>query len=249
MEITLKTDAIWGAPKSNTNWFGNTFPFLKSNRTVLSTPKIIQEKCQGIKLGIHQVRSLIFTTDIALIEHSDTDAILAVYPFPPSLKIMKGLIEFSSKPVICGIGGGLTKGKIAIDMALQAQQLEAAAVIVNQPFKNRDIELVKKNISIPLISSISDPTIGLAERINAGADIIHITGGKNTGLHLEKAQSIIPGTPLLATGGKTIQNLQTVIASGAHGIVLTPPSTGELFFPIMEEYRKGIKFWQKIMKF
>lgn len=147
MEITLKKDAIWGATKSNTNWFGNTFPFLKSNRTVLSTPKIIKEKCLGIKLGIHHVRSLIFSTDIALIEHSDTDAILAVYPFAPSSKIMKGLIEFSSK------------------------------------------------------------------------------------------------------GGKTIQNLQTVIASGADGIVLTPPSTGELFYPIMEEYRKGIKFWQKIMKF
>ncbi|MBW3470002.1 hypothetical protein [Arthrospiribacter ruber] len=91
--------------------------------------------------------------------------------------------------------------------------------------------------------------IGLTEKINAGTDIIHITGGKNTGFLLEKVQSIIPGIPLLATGGKTIQNLQTVIASGAHGIVLTPPSTGELFFPIMEEYRKGLKFWQKIMKF
>jgi hypothetical protein len=248
MEAKINTGPIWGIGKPQKGFLGNFFSVSKSTPKIISTPQIITEQCKGIKLGENMVKSIIFSTDMALIENNDSDAVLAVYPFSPSPKIIKALIDFSQRPVICGIGGGLTQGKIAIDMASQAEQLGAAAIIVNQPFKIRDIEIIKRKVSIPLISSISNPEIGVLDRVNAGTDIFHVTGGKNTSAIISEILHIMPKFPLIATAGKTYENLQESINSGAHGIVLIPPSTRELFKPIMEEYRKKIGFWSKIFK-
>ncbi len=241
MESILIADALNDPPKSilpdYLKWRKST-----NNFNNFAASAIIRSHCQGIRLGGKTVRSLLFSTDMALIEHYEADAVLAVYPFPPSAKIIKTVIGFSEKPVVCGVGGGLTQGKVAVEMAKLAEDAGAAALIVNQPFKNKDIEMIKKSTTLPMISSISHTGMDLRSRVEAGVDIFHITGGKATAAIVDYLCFAAPGYPLLATGGKEIETVGSVIAAGADGIVLTPPSSGELFKSIMDRYRSGYDY-------
>ncbi len=230
-------------------FFNNKFPkisfeklFFKSKKIThpsLSVPSFIH-KCEGIQLAEKKVKSILFSTDMAMVENSNADAVLAVYPFSPSLAIMKSLIDFSQKPVICGIGGGITKGKKAIEMAKKAEDLGACAVIVNQPFPVQDIKKLKANIQIPVISSVSHFNFDFGTRVNAGIDYFQITAGTNSQKIIEDLKFKIPGFPVIATGGSQLTEIQKTIEAGAKAIVLTPPSSKELFKSIMDTYRKGI---------
>ncbi len=221
-------------------FFGKFFSKSKKiTHPSLSVPNFIQ-RCEGIPLAGTNVKSILFSTDMAMVENSNADAVLAVYPFSPSIAIMKSLIDFSQKPVICGIGGGITKGKAAIEMAKKAEGLGACAVIVNQPFPPQDIKKIKANIQIPVISSVSHSNFDFVARVNAGIDYFHITAGIHSQKIVEDLRYKIPGFPAIATGGSQLIEIQKTIEAGAKAIVLTPPSSKELFKSIMDTYRKGI---------
>ncbi len=238
MDANINISSIWETRIQKTSFLGKILSSPKAKK--IAMPQVIAEKCNGISLGNSTVKSLIFSTDMALIENNDADAVLAVYPFSPSQKIMKALIDFSEKPVICGVGGGLTQGKVSLEMAIAAEAIGAVAIIVNQPFKNKHIEAIKRKINIPIISSVSVKEFSFKDRVNAGVDIFHVTGGSNTTSIIEHINFAAPCFPIIATGGKTIESIQTSIKSGADAIVLTPPSSGELFKSIMTQYRSGI---------
>lgn len=240
MDANINVGSIWESKKYESTFWGNLFPASKPKTKKISTPSLIAEKCNGITLGTSNIKSLIFSTDMALIENNDADAVFAVYPFAPSQKIMKALIDFSEKPVICGVGGGLTQGKVSLEMAIAAEAMGAAAIIVNQPFKNKHIEVIKRKIKIPIISSVSVKEFSFKDRVNAGVDIFHVTGGPNTASIIEHINYAAPCFPIIATGGKTVEHIHNVIKSGADAIVFTPPSSGELFKSIMNQYRSGI---------
>ncbi|MBK6967099.1 MAG: hypothetical protein IPH20_25165 [Bacteroidales bacterium] len=58
---------------------------------------------------------------------------------------MKALIEFSEKPVICGVGGGMTVAEgFPLKWQFQPMEMLVAAIIVNQPYKNKYIEAIKR---------------------------------------------------------------------------------------------------------
>jgi hypothetical protein len=236
MHIAFNQSRI-SIPLDISKWWKKTQSF-----NTFAASEIIKSHCQGVNLGGKAIKSFLFSTDMALIENYEADAVLAVYPFPPSAKIIKSIIDFSEKPVICGVGGGLTQGKVAVEMAKLAEDAGAAALIVNQPFKNKDIELIKISTTLPMICSISHTGIDFRSRIEAGVDIFHITGGKATAAILEHLCFAAPGYPLLATGGKEIETVASAIAAGADGIVLTPPSSGELFKSIKDRYRSGYDY-------
>src|SRR5690606_37052921 len=160
--------------------FFDILRFRKKPSLNLSVPNIIYQNCSGITLNNTVVKSILFSTDLAVIENTNCDAILAVYPFAPSVNIMKALISFTEKPVICGVGGGVTQGRFSLDMAVAAEQLGASAVIVNQPFKNSDLKKIQKLINIPIIASVSNVDFSFIERFHSGTNIFHITGGANT---------------------------------------------------------------------
>ena len=241
MDAKIKIRSIWETNNQESKFFGILFNTSRPIAKKIATPSLIAEKCNGIILGHFIIKSLLFSTDIALIENNDADAVLAVYPFSPSANIMKALIDFSEKPVICGVGGGLTQGKISLEMAIAAESLGASAIIVNQPFKNKQIEAIKRKINIPIISSVSTKEFSFKDRVNAGVDIFHVTGGKNTNSIIEYINFAAPCFPIISTSGKTIENIQTSIKSGADAIVLTPPTSGDLFKSIMNQYRSGYK--------
>lgn len=244
MEMNIHLQNIWQTEKENTISFFSWLQRKQTKSKILQFPKNIKEFCGGIMLDGNFIKTVLFSTDLALIENSDADAVLAVYPFPPSANIMKSLVQFSGKPLICGIGGGMTQGKKALEMAVQAESLGACAVIVNQPFKNRHIEKIKKLISIPIISSVSYSGFNFKDRVNAGVDIFHITGGSKTSEIIRHLAFAAPGYPIMATGGKSIIDIDEVVKVGADAVVLTPPSSGELFRTIMDQYRKGVNYFK-----
>lgn len=239
METNLNFDSFWDNRKRFTLW--EKFFRKQPHQKELSTPEIIQN-CRGLPLGNRTVKSILFSTDMALIENNDADAILAVYPFSPSPRIMRTLIEFSEKPVLCGVGGGKTKGRKSLEMAIIAEQAGASGVIVNIPFEDRDLEKIRKRISIPVVASVGNLDWNfIKNRINAGADIFHVAGGKLTAKIVEGISDNFPNFPIMATGGNNMQSLEESIDSGAGAIVLTPPSAKDLFRLAMKKYRQGVR--------
>lgn len=244
MQTNLNFESIWRNNKKITIW-DRFFNKQHLQNKPLTTPSMIEQNCQGLSLGNQLVKSLIFSTDMALIENNDADAVLAVYPFAPSTKLMKTLIGFSDKPVICGVGGGTTKGKKSIEMAMFAEDSGASGVIVNIPYENRDLERMRKSISIPIVASIASINKSVIKnRINAGISIFHVTGGKNTSEIVKEISSLFPVFPIMATGGDNFGSIESSINSGANAIVLSPPSNKDLFKSVMEKYRKGVKFFR-----
>ncbi|MDM1408291.1 hypothetical protein [Myroides sp. DF42-4-2] len=240
MATTNHTNSIWNTPPPKRR-FWDIFFFWKApakQKAKIPTPNHITKRCKGLELHGKKIKTILYSTDLALIENNDADALLAVYPFTPSLHIIKTLIAFSNKPVICGIGGGMTQGDFAIEIALEAQKCGAAAVIVNQPFKNEDIAILKQHLTIPIISSISTLNFDFEARIQAGVSCFNITGGGNTIQIVEYLQQHYPDFPVISTGGKTYDSLQNIVNKKVSAVILTPPSNAELFRSIMDNYRK-----------
>lgn len=50
---------------------------------LLTVPKCISE-CGGIRIFGRRIKSLVFSTDVAILKNVNADAIIAVYPFTPS---------------------------------------------------------------------------------------------------------------------------------------------------------------------
>ena len=218
MEHIKINTSIWDTAVKKSRFF-DIFRFRKKPSVNLSVPNIIYQNCSGITLNNTVVKSILFSTDLAIIENTNCDAVLAVYPFAPSVNIMKALISFTEKPVICGVGGGVTQGRFSLDMAVAAEQLGASAVIVNQPFKNTDLNFI--------------------ERFHSGTNIFHITGGANTPEVIEQLQTDLPKVSFICTAGQTINSLEKVLTKNADAIVLTPPSGNHLFKDIMQKYRNA----------
>ena len=72
-------------------------------------PYCISE-CSGIRIFGKRIKSIAFSTDVAIIKNINADAIIAVYPFTPQAAISQSIISISDVPVFVGVGGGLTGG-------------------------------------------------------------------------------------------------------------------------------------------
>ena len=86
----------------------------------LALPSVIR-RASGIVIMGRRIKSLVFTTDIAIIRNCNADAVLAVYPFTPQQVIMDAIISASSIPVVCGVGGGVTDGLRSVMLAKDAE--------------------------------------------------------------------------------------------------------------------------------
>lgn len=238
MEINLISESFWGSKKKTSFWerlFRRNQPVNKA----LTTPEIIGKNCQGLLLKNEILKSFLFSTDMALIENNDADAILAVYPFPPSPKIIKTLIDFAGKPIVCGVGGGQTKGKKSLEMAIYAEEMGAHGIIVNIPFENKDIKKIREKITLPIIATVTSSDYNFLQgKIDAGVNVFHVSGGANTSKIVKEITAQFPDFPVMATGGKNLESIQESIDSGSRAIVLSPPSNKDLFKTVMEKYRK-----------
>jgi hypothetical protein len=220
--------------------FSQSPPEFQGNlrRNIVRVPEAIQESTGIIILG-KKIKSLLFSTDVAIIRNTNADAIIAVYPFTPQPIITHALILAADKPIFCGVGGGLTTGKRALEIALDAEFQGAMGVVLNKPTPNKLIEQLKKKLEIPVIVTVVSEGDDIAGRINAGVDIFNVSGAAETERIVQNIRNLSPTIPIIATGGKDNEVISRTIRAGANAITYTPPTTGELFRLIMDKYRRG----------
>ncbi|MGT2756531.1 hydrolase [Streptococcus ovuberis] len=207
---------------------------------IVKMPKAIWE-CSGIKIYGRLIRAVIFTTDVAIIANTNADAVLAVYPFTPSPAIAKSIMSVATIPVLAGVGGGLTTGTRSANMSLFSESEGALAVVTNGPTNVETITKMNEMIDIPIIYTVVSEHSDIKSRLEAGVDILNVSGGSRTVEIVQKVRQRFPDVPIMATGGPNEETIRAVIAAGANAVTYTPPSNGELFKAKMEKYRKQEK--------
>ena len=201
---------------------------------LLAVPHCISE-CSGIRIFGRRIKSLVFTTDVAIIKNVNGDAIIAVYPFTPQPSIAQAIISVADVPVFVGVGGGMTSRSVR--QAEYAEHQGAFGVVVNAPITDETITQIKHVVDIPVIATIISSEMDVAGRVRAGADILNISGAARTPEIVAKIRKDFPDIPIIATGGPTEEDILRTIQAGANAITYTPPSTGELFSVRMHQYR------------
>lgn len=213
-------------------------PVIQSKlRHIVKVPECIYD-VSGINVNGKRIKSLVFSTDVVVIANCNADAVIAVYPFTPTLQITKSIIEVAQKPVFAGVGGGTTAGPRVNNIALDAELNGASAVVLNAPTKTRFVQELAQIIDIPIVLTIVSLDEALEERmLNSGASIINVSGGKNTVAIIKALRAIDKDFPIIATGGPSVETIKEVIQAGANAITYTPPTNGEIFKEMMERYR------------
>lgn len=204
--------------------------------TVLLPPVI--RKCSGIRIFGKRIKSIIYTTDIAIIRNTDADAVIAVYPFTPHPTIIECITSAADIPVFSGIGGGTTQGQRCVYMGLFAEAHGSLGVVLNGPTPTRTIQAVAEVVDVPIIGTVTSKYSPLAEKIAAGVSILNVSGGRDTASVVAFIRESYPDIPIIATGGPTDESIEETIAAGANAITYTPPTNGALFSKKMDKYRQ-----------
>ncbi|HZJ83475.1 MAG TPA: hydrolase [Clostridia bacterium] len=206
---------------------------------IVEVPQCIR-RATGIKIFGKRIKSIAFTTDVAIIKNINADAIIAVYPFTPQPVITKAITMTADVPVFSGVGGGVTTGKRVVNLALDAEFEGAIGVVVNAPTSNNTIMAVRATIDIPIVVTVISEKTDIQERLNAGANIINVSGANKTIDIVRKIRKKFPQVPIIATGGPSDETILETIAAGANAITFTPPTPADLFKISMDKYRKEL---------
>ena len=204
---------------------------------ILKMPEACYE-ASGIVVNGRRIKSLVFTTDLAIIRNCDADAVFAVYPFTPQQAISDAIIKAAYVPVFCGVGGGTTKGIRTVRIAKDVESQGAMGVVLNAPISNPNLLAVARGIDIPVVITVVSSETNIARRLDAGASILNVAGAAETPKIVRKIREQFPDVPIIASGGNTNETIRETIRAGANAITYTPPSTCELFKTTMSKYRE-----------
>lgn len=202
----------------------------------IEIPRCITQ-ASGIRIFGRRIKSLVFTTDIAIIRNINADAVIAVYPFTPQPAITHAILTGADMPVFSGVGGGITSGARVVSLAMDAEALGATGVVVNAPTSNDAIRRLKEVIDIPVVVTVARMDTDIAARLEAGTDILNVSSAQNTPELVARIRRDFPKVPIIATGGPTEESIRQTIAAGANAITYTPPTCAELFKELMIRYR------------
>lgn len=209
----------------------------KLRKSFITVPKEIY-KASGIKIFEKRIKSLLFTTDLAIIRNTNADSIMAVYPYTPQSSISNAILDVSNVPCFIGVGGGTTQGLRSKYVAIDAELSGAYGVVVNSPMPNADIKEIADFVDVPVIATVTSLNSDYMGKIEAGAEVLNISGGKYTAdLVSEIRKEIGPNFPIIATGGKTGEQILETINAGANAISYTAPSSSDVFAQMMDTYR------------
>lgn len=206
-------------------------------KDIVKVPEAIQE-ASGIIVFGKKIRSIIYTTDIAIIRNTDANAVIAVYPFTPHPAITKSIIEAADIPVFSGVGGGLTQGSRANYMSLFAEAQGSIGVVLNGPTPVDTVKEVCQIVDIPVVSTVTSAYSLIEEKLECGVKMINISAGKKTPEVVAYFRKMYSELPIMATGGPDDTSIRKTIQAGANAITYTPPSNGELFSKKMDIYRQ-----------
>ncbi len=213
-------------------------PIIESRlrRNIVRVPEEIEQATGIVVLG-RRIKSLLYSTDIALIKNCDADAVFCVYPFTAQRSISSAIIHAASVPVFCGVGGGITQGERSAYLAMDAESQGAMGIVLNDPIPNDDIRLIAGTIDIPIVVTIVNDSTDVAARLEAGTTILNVAGGSKTPEIIAKIRKDFPLVPIIATGGRDPKTITATIEAGANAIVYSPPNSSELTRRVMDGYR------------
>ena len=194
-------------------------------------------RAKGLVIMGRRIKSVIFTTDIAIIRSCNADAVLAVYPFTPQ-QIISQSINVAPMPVFVGVGGGITNGIRSAMIAKDSEGDGAWGVVVNAPVTNENIKMIANVVDIPVIATVIHENVDVQARLDAGVSILNVSAAARTPEVVRKIREKFPKVPIIATGGTTPETILATIEAGADCISYTPPSTAEIFADIMKSYRE-----------
>jgi len=207
---------------------------------MIEVPEVIRN-ASGIRVFGKRIKSLVFSTDIAVIRNTNADAIIAVYPFTPQPVITEAILNSADLPVFCGVGGGITTGRRVVNLALDAEFKGAMGVVVNSPTPNDIIRQMRETIDIPIVVTVVSEFEDIDARIEAGVTILNVSGAKKTASIVRKIREKYPEFPIIATGGPSDESISETIAAGANAITYTPPPASDLLNELMVKYRRIYK--------
>ena len=205
-------------------------------KAALRMPDEIEE-ASGFTLFGRRIKSLIYTTDVAVIRNSNADAVFAVYPFTPQPAITQALLTVAECPVFVGVGGGTTTGKRSVQMAAVSEMQGAAGCVVNSPATAEMVEHITNIADIPVIATVTEDDEITECKILAGAAIINVAAGARTAQVVASIRAQHPEIPILASGGGREDRILATIDAGADAITWTPPSAQQLQSQMMAKYR------------
>ncbi len=205
-------------------------------KAALRMPDEIEE-ASGFTLFGRRIKSLIYTTDVAVIRNSNADAVFAVYPFTPQPAITQALLTVAECPVFVGVGGGTTTGKRSVQMAAVSEMQGAAGCVVNSPATAEMVEHITNIADIPVIATVTEDDEITECKILAGAAIINVAAGARTAQVVASIRAHHPEIPILASGGGREDRILATIDAGADAITWTPPSAQQLQSQMMAKYR------------
>lgn len=209
-------------------------------RHMVKVPEVINQ-AGGINIFGKNLKSLIFSTDVAIIKNCNANAVIAVYPFTPQPIITHSIISASDIPVFCGVGGGTTTGKRVVNLAMHAEYQGAIGVVVNAPTPNELIKSLKARIDIPIVVTVAAGNTDIEGRLEAGATILNVSCASKTPEVVKSIRERYPKVPIIATGGPTEDSIRKTIEAGANTVTYTPPTSAELFKTLMNKYRDEYK--------
>ncbi len=204
---------------------------------MVKVPEVINQ-ASGINIFGKNIKSLLFSTDVAIIKNCNAHAVIAVYPFTPQPVITHAIIAASDIPVFCGVGGGTTMGKRVINIAMHAEFQGAIGVVVNAPSTNELISHLNMRIDIPIVITVASDKTDIKSRLEAGASILNVSCAGKTPAVVREIRRNFPEVPIIATGGPTVESIRETIEAGANTITYTPPTSAELFKNLMNKYRE-----------
>lgn len=209
-------------------------------KTSVVGPPAVARQVGGIKILGKKIKTIIFTTDVAIVNNTNADAVLAVYPFTPHPAVMNAISNVATIPVFNGIGGGLTAGSRSANMGLLAEAAGSIGVVVNAPTSVETIKMINRVVDVPIICTVVSEQQDYAAQIEAGVSILNVSGAAKTPAIVSAIRQQYPEIPIMATGGKNEASILATIEAGANALTYTPPTNGELFAKKMADYRSDL---------
>lgn len=215
------------APRSVTGYF---------RKAELNVPDEISQ-ARGISFFGRTVRSLVFSTDVAIIRNCDADAVLAVYPFTCQPAITQAVLMAAERPVFTGVAGGITKGLRSVELAIQSEMQGASGVVANMMTDPETIRRMANSVDIPVVLTLAVLDAGTQQAIEAGARVVNVAAGKKTPKVVEQVRSRYPDIPIMASGGPDGESILRTIEAGADAITWTPPNIQDIERQVMLGHR------------
>ncbi len=206
----------------------------------LAVPAVIRE-APGVFLQGRRIRSLVFSTDLAVICHCNADAVLAVYPFTCQPAITQALVSASQRPVLCGVGGSITQGERCVEVALHSEMQGVAAVVVNTSIPLDTLKGLVERVTVPVVVTVCAADEVAQSQIEAGVTMVNVAAGARTVEVVAALRGRYPELPIIATGGPTDASIEATVAAGADAVTWTPPDIRQLERAVMEKARRLAK--------